>query len=127
MKKQNIIKAIFRGVLFVTLLVIFYLMYMRTAVEQYTKGGTTISQTSKKLSKFQSPTFIFCPDPPFKLSFFKNHSVTSLGVEKYFWVFKHTWKMFENHSAPELYMEMSHHLGSDWKILMIDVNLDPDR
>ena len=124
MKKQNLIKAIFRGVVFITLLIIFYLMYMRTAVEQFTKGGTTISLTSKKLSKLQAPTFIFCPDPPFKLSFFKNHSVTSLGVEKYFWVFPHTRKMFENHSAPELYMEMSHHLESDWKLLVVEPFLD---
>ena len=124
MKKQNLIKAIFRGVVFVTLLMIFYLMYMQTAVEQYTKGGTTISQTSKKLPKLQSPTFIFCLDPPFKPSFFKNHSVTSLGVEKYFWVFPHTRKMFENHSAPELYMEMSHHLESDWKLLVVEPSLD---
>ena len=124
MKKQNIIKAIFRGVVFVTLLITFYLMYMRTAVEQYTKGGTTISQTSKKLSKLKSPTFIFCLDPPFKPSFFKNHSVTSLGVEKYFWVFPHTRKIFENHSAPELYMEMSNRLGSDWKLLVVEPFLD---
>ena len=124
MKKQSLIKAIFRGVVFLTLLIMFYLMYMRTAVEQYTNGGTTISQTSKKLLKLQSPIFIFCPDPPFKPSFFKNHSVTSLGVEKYFWVFKHTWKMFENHSAPELYMEMSHHLGSDWKLFVVEPFLD---
>ena len=124
MKKQTVIKARFRGVVFVTLLIAFDLMYMRTAVEQYTKGGTTISQTSKKLSKLKSPTFIFCLDPPFKPSFFKNHSVTNLGVEKYFWVFPHTRKMFENHSAPELYMEMSHHLGSDWKLLVVEPFLD---
>ena len=124
MKKQNLIKAIFRGVIFVTLLITLYLMYMRTAVEQYTKGRTTISQTSKKLSKLKSPTFIFCLDPPFKPSFFKNHSVTSLGVEKYFWVFPHTRKMFENHSAPELYFEMSNHLGSDWKLLVVEPFLD---
>ena len=100
---------------------------MRTAIEQFTKASTTISQTPKKLSKLEAPIFMLCPDPPFKLSFFKNHSVRSLGVEKYFWFFPKSQKIFENHLAPDVCMEMSHHLGSDWKILMIDVNLDPDR
>ena len=102
-------------------------MYMRTAIEQFAKASTTISQTPRKLSKLEAPIFTLCPDPPFKLSFFKNHSVRSLGVEKYFWLFPKSQKIFENHLAPDIYMEMSHHLGSDWKILMIDVNLDPDR
>ena len=124
MKKKNLIKTLFRTILFIVLLIIFYFMYMRTAIEQFTKASTTISQTPKKLSKLEPPIFIFCPDPPFKLSFFKNHSATSLGVEKYFWVFPHTKKRFENHSAPDLYMEMSHHLESDWKILMVEPFLD---
>lgn len=100
---------------------------MSTAIEQFTKGSTTISQTPKTLSKLQPPIFIFCPDPSFKISFFKNHNVTHLGVEKYFWNFPVSQKRFENYSAPDLYMKKSHHLGSDWKILMVDVNLDPDR
>ena len=100
---------------------------MRTAIEQFTKASTTISQTPKILSKLKAPIFMLCPDPPFKLSFFKNHSVRSLGVEKYFWLFPQSQKNFEHHLAPDIYMEMSYHLGSDWKILIIDVNLDPDR
>ena len=124
MKKQDLIKAIFRGVLFVTLLIIFYFMYMRTAIEQFTKASTTISQTPKTLPKLESPIFIFCPDPPFKLSFFKSHSVTSLGIEKYFWMVKHNLKRFENNSAPDIYKKMSHHLGSDWKMIVADVDLE---
>ena len=94
---------------------------MRTAIEQFTKASTTISQTPKKLSKLEAPIFMLCPDPPFKLSFFKNHSVRSLGVEKYFWLFGYNFNTFENYSAFDLHMKMSHQLGSDWKILMIDV------
>ena len=115
-----------RAVIFIILLILFYFMYMRTAIEQFTKGSTTISQTPKKLSKIEPPILMFCPDPPFKPSFFKNHSVRRLGVEKYFWpkmgFFPHTRKRFENHSAPDLYAEMSHHIGSDWKILIIDLD-----
>ena len=89
MKKQNLIKTLFRATLFVILLIIFYFMYMKTAIEQFTKGSTTISQTPKKLSKLKPPILMFCPDPSFKASFFKNHSVRSLGAEKYFWNFQH--------------------------------------
>ena len=122
MKKQNLIKTLIRGVLFVTLLIIFYVMYMKSAIEQFTKASTTVSQTTKELTEkteLEPPIFLFCVDPPFKPSFFKNHSVTNLGIEKYFWLFPHTWKRFENHSAPELYLEMSRHLGLDWKMMMV--------
>ena len=96
MQKKNIIKILARAVIFIILLILFYFMYMRTAIEQFTKGSTTISQTPKKLSKIEPPILMFCPDPPFKPSFFKNHSATSLGVEKYFWILPHTRKRFEN-------------------------------
>ena len=99
-------------------------MYMKTAIEQFTKGSTTISQTQKILPKLEPPIFIFCPDPSFKHSFFKSHNIRSLGTEKYFWM--QTTKTndfrnkFENYSALDLYMKMSHHYGSDWKILLLD-------
>ena len=121
MQKQNLMKTLFRGVLFTTLLILFYFMYMKTAIEQFTKGSTTIAQTPETLPKLEPPIFIFCPDPPFKPSFFKSHSVKSLGVEKYFWLFGYNFNTFENYSAFDLHMKMSHQLGSDWKILMIDV------
>ena len=122
MKKESIIEKLIQGVIFIVLLIIFYVMYMGTAIEQFTKGSTTISQTPKKLSKLKPPILMFCPDPSFKASFFKNHSVRSLGAEKYFWNFQHIQESFKNHLALDLYMKMSYHLGSDWKILMIDVD-----
>ena len=42
MKKSNIIKLLVRGVIFIILLILFYFMYMKTAIEQFTKGSTTI-------------------------------------------------------------------------------------
>ena len=122
MEKKNVIKTLVQGVLFIILLIIFYFMYMKTAIEQFTKGSTTISQTPKDLSKLEPPIFIFCPEPPFKPSFFKNHNVRSPGVEKWFWFEANSTdyfqKRFENHSALNLYMKMSHQYGSDWKILL---------
>ena len=120
MQKQNVIKMLIQGVLFIILLIIFYFMYMKTAIEQFTKGSTTISLTSKNLSQLEPPIFILCPDPPFKPSFFKNHGVRSLGVEKWFWFQKYFYKGFQNHSALDLYMKMSHQYGSDWKIVLLD-------
>ena len=121
MQKQNIIKILMRAVIFIILLILFYFMYMRTAMEQFTKGSATISQISKTLDKLEPPIFILCPDPPFKPSFFKNHGVRNLGVEKYFWYYPQAYKTFKNYSALDLYMKMSHHLGSDWKIFLIDI------
>ena len=99
-------------------------MYMKTAIEQFTKGSTTISQTPKNLSNLEPPIFIFCPDPSFKHSFFKSHNIRSLGTEKYFWMeatlSDYLTNKFENHSALDLYMKMSHQYGSDWKILLLD-------
>ena len=120
MQKQNVIKFLLRGVIFVILLILFYFMYMRTAMEQFTKGSSSISQISKTLDKLEPPIFILCPDPPFKPSFFKNHGVRNLGVEKIFWFLPRAYEKFKNYSALDLYMKMSHHLGSDWKILLID-------
>ena len=123
MEKKNLIKILVQGLLFIILLIIFYFLYMKTAIEQFTKGSTTISQTPKDLSKLEPPIFIFCPEPTFKPSFFKNHNIRSPGVEKWFW-FEATstdyfQERFENHSAKNLYMEMSHQYGSDWRILLL--------
>jgi hypothetical protein len=124
MKKENIIEKLIQGVIFIVLLIIIYKMYMKTAIEQFTKGRTTISQTPKNLSKLKPPIFIFCPDPSFKHSFFKSHDIKSLGIEKYFWMdttlTDYLTNKFENHSALDLYMKMSHQYGSDWKILILD-------
>ena len=79
MQKQNLIKKLTQGVLFIIILIIFYFTYMKTAIEQVTKGSTTMSQTPKDLSKLEPPIFILCPDPPFKPSFFKKHGIRSLG------------------------------------------------
>ena len=92
---------------------------MKTAIEQFTKGSTTIAQTPETLPKLEPPIFIFCPDPPFKPSFFKNHGVRSLGVVKYFWFQKYFYRGFETHSALDLYMKMSHQYGTDWKFLLL--------
>ena len=123
MQKQNVIKMVIQGVLFIILLIIFYFMYMKTAIEQFTKGSTTISQTPKNLSNLEPPIFIFCPDPSFKHSFFKSHDIRSLGTEKYFWIestfTNYLINKFENHSALDLYMKMSHQYGTDWKFLLI--------
>ena len=124
MKRQNLIEKLIQGVIFIVLLIIFYNMYMKTAIEQFTKGSTTISQTPKNLSKLVPPIFIFCPDPSFKHSFFKRHDIKSLGTEKYFWMeatlTDDLTNKFENHSALDLYTKMSYQYGSDWKILILN-------
>ena len=124
MKKENIIEKLIQGFILIVLLILFYFMYMKTAIEQFTKGSTTISQTQKILPKLEPPIFIFCPDPSFKHSFFKSHNIRSLGTEKYFWMeatlTDYLTNKFENHSALDLYKKMSYQYGSDWKILILN-------
>ena len=60
-----------------------------------------------------------CPDPPFKTSFFREHGFKKSGeMRRFFW----NDAMFTNRlnntslTEEEMYMKMSYHLGSDWRI-----------
>ena len=110
-----------RAVLFSILLIVYYLMYMHTALEQYYKykESTSMAQTRENTSHLNPPVFVACPDPPFKTSFFREHGINkSSAIERYFWADPFWQNRFGNisSSAAEMYMNMSYHLGSDWQI-----------
>ena len=68
---------------------------------------------TRKISQPESPVLVFCPDPPFKKSFFKQFGKNkSMGVEKYFWSFDVHWPIVENYYSTA----MSYQLGFDWNI-----------
>ena len=119
----NHIKRILRGILFIVLLISFYLLYMKKALDQFTKESKTIVQ-SKIESEPEPPVLIVCPVPPFKNSFFKNHGLCKKkypGISAYFWAaYKQGDDQFfqNNSSMLELYMDMSYELGTDWDILV---------
>ena len=96
---------------------------METALDQFTKGSTTIVQSKIQLEP-EPPVLIVCPDPPFKTSFFQDHGLCRKeypGISAYFWAaYKQSdYNFFQNFSSMlELYNDMSYELGTDLEILI---------
>ena len=118
MVERGQVKKTLRAVLFCILLIVYYLMYMQTAVDHYNEEKTTMAQTRINMSNLDPPVFVACPDPPFKTSFFKELGFNKTGeMRKYFWIYRYWKKLKKNFSTEEeMYMKMSYHLGSDWRI-----------
>ena len=118
MVERGQVKKTLRAVLFCILLIVYYLMYMQTAVDHYNEEKTTMAQTRINMSNLDPPVFVACPDPPFKTSFFKELGFNKTGeMRKYFWMYRYWKKLKKNFSTEEeMYMKMSYHLGSDWRI-----------
>ena len=92
---------------------------MQTSVNQYYEEKKPMAQTRINTSHLNPPVFVACPDPPFKTSFFKEHGFNKTGeISKYFWKFRYWKNRLKNHfsTEEEMYMKMSYHLGSDWRI-----------
>ena len=71
MVERSLLKKLLRGFLFIILLIVYYFLYMQTALKQYGDKKTTISESKENLPQIESPDFVVCPDPPFKTSFFR--------------------------------------------------------
>ena len=122
---QSILKYSVKAFIFVTLLVLYYCLYMKPALEQYNRGSTTIGERNEMVDQIDYPVFIICPEPGFKQSFFEKSEerIRNLaGVKDYVWKYtKNRQILLENASSiPDLYMEMSYKLGVDWKVLILD-------
>ena len=76
------IKVVLRGILFISLLIIFITLYLESALTDFAKGRTTIAQSQEEENPDQ-PVLVACPDPPFKPSFFKEQGI---GFNPNFWV-----------------------------------------
>ena len=116
------VKKALRAILFTALLIVYSTMYMEPALTQYDKKDKTIAQKRENIAHPESPVLVFCPDPPFKASFFEQFGLKkSPGSEKYFWVTDIHWPMVENYTstAMDVYMNMSYQLGTDWNISLI--------
>ena len=119
MVERSQVKKVLRGVLFCILLIVYYVMYMQTAVDQYYEEKTIMAQTRKDTSHLNPPIFVACPDPPFKTSFFKEKGFNNTGeMSQYFWKFRYYKNKLKKtlSTEEEMYMKMSYHLGSDWRI-----------
>ena len=72
MAKVKLIKRIVRAILFITLLAIFYFMYMKNAIKQFQRKPITLAEERRKKPKLEPPVLVICPDPPLKPSFFES-------------------------------------------------------
>ena len=95
---------------------------MDNALSQYYEERTTMAESIKLNNELEYPVLIFCPEPGFKPSFFKEikRTVETLNIEKYIW--KRAWQkkiLLENVSSiPDVYENMSFKFGKNWKILL---------
>ena len=108
------IKVILRGILFISLLIIFITLYLESALTDFAKGRTTIAQSQEEENPDQ-PVLVACPDPPFKPSFFKEQGI---GFNSYFWVKPSEIrnKLEKGSSMFNVFMSMSYKPGIDWNI-----------
>ena len=116
------IKVILRGILFISLLIIFILLYLESALKDFAKARTTIAQSQEEENPDQ-PVLVVCSDPPFKPSFFKEQGI---GFNQYFWA-KHSEtsnKLEEGSSMMNVFMNMSYKLEMDWNISIMNEYLN---
>ena len=124
MVERGQVKKILRVVLFCILLIVYYVMYMHTALKEYYKykESTTMAQTRENKSHLNSPVFVACPNPPFKTSFFREIGFNKSGsIDRFLWVSPYWQNKFRNttSTAEVMYMNMSYHLGLDWQIAIL--------
>ena len=99
------------------------------ALAQYNEGRTTMAESIKPNNEHDYPVLIFCPEPGFKPSFFKEiknktkqaRSSNLRNVDKYIWkIAQYKEVLLKNVSSiPEVYNNMSYKLGEDWKMYML--------
>ena len=124
MVKLEHVKKALRAILFTALLIAYSVMYLEPALNQYSKKDKTIAQKREDITQPEPPVLVFCPDPPFKKSYFNKFGKNkTLGAERYFWITPTSWKMVENYplTAMDIYMNMSYQLGLDWNIFLYNV------
>ena len=99
---------------------------MKSALEKFIEGATTIVESPKKGVQPTPPILVICPDPPFKNSYFKKHDLIAPGIEKYFWYgYQEFVSKFKNDSTVvDIYMNMSLKLGEDWNVMVFGRNWD---
>ena len=121
---RNFFRYSLKALLFVILVVVYYVLYMQWAIEQYNEKRTTMAESIKHANKLDYPIFVFCPEPGFKPSFFEKMKWnTQPGIEKLVWKYPMYRKVFQNvSSVPDLYDNMSFALGVDWEIVLIPVS-----
>ena len=121
MVERKHIKKTLKVVLFFILCILYYFLYMESALSQYFDKRTTIVESRKDILNSESPILILCPDPPFKASYFRNQSLNKIPfLERYFWMMPASQDLVQNGTAKaiDIYMNMSYILGSDFYVFV---------
>ena len=118
--KRKFFKCSLKALLFLILLVFYYVIYMRHALEQFNEKRTTMAESIKQAEELKYPIFVFCPEPGFKPSFLKKMKWNLPGTEKFIWKYQGYYTLLQNVSSiPDVYENMSYKLGKDWIIQLI--------
>ena len=79
---------IIKTCIYISLLIFYWQIYLRTAIAQYKKGSTTMSERIQQMEKITNPVFIICPELGFQPSYFKNFDFTHYtGISSFVWKF----------------------------------------
>ena len=119
---RKVFKYSLKALFFVILVVFYYILYMQWALEQYNEKRTTMAESIKQAKKLEYPILVFCPEPGFKQSFFKEMKGNMLtGTETFLWNYFSGYKnVLENVSSiPDTFMDMSYILEKDWRIQVL--------
>ena len=120
---SKVIEFSVKTLLFLILLILYYVFYMQIALDQYNEGRTTMAESIKINNELDYPILVFCPEPGFKPSFFKDvkDEVQATGIDRYIWEFgsQKEFLLSNVSSIPEVYKNMSYILGENWKILLM--------
>ena len=109
-----------KALLFLILVVFYYVIYMRHALEQFNEKRTTMAESLKQAKELEYPILVFCPEPGFKPSFLKKMKWNLPGTEKFIWKYAGYYTLWQNVSSiPDVYGNMSYNLGQDWIIQLI--------
>ena len=122
---SKVIEFCVKTLLFLILLILYYVFYMQIALDQYNEGRTTMAESIKPDNELEYPVLIFCPEPGFKPSFFKDfkNEVQVTGIDRYIWEIGSQKKSLLSNvsSIPEVYKNMSYVLEENWEIFLMPV------
>ena len=116
------LKLALKAILYLALLILFYIFYMKDALNKYKDGRTTMSELRKKIvpnMERPAPVMIICPEPGFKTSFFDEHNIDKT-MKNFLWTWdfsEPSMKKFENYFI-DAYMNMSYIFGVDWNVML---------
>ena len=124
---SKVIEFSVKALLFLILLILYYVFYMQIALDQYNEGGTTMAESIKINNELDYPVLIFCPEPGFKRSFFKDvkDQVQATGVDRYIWEIGRQKEFLLSNvsSIPEVYKNMSYKLEENWRIHLMPYSI----